>query len=220
LKRLTRLTLRDYGFTAGIALALALLIRAFVFEAYRIPSSTMSPTLIPGDTIFVAKWPVYFKKDYIPNRGDVVVFSDPYPNLSNTFKLNYIKRVVGLPGDTVAYKNGNIYLNGKSLALGQTGPNTPSDQEGFPDGERYSVSRSASAPLEEFDSEKVPEGSLFVIGDLRAKDKKRKGWGIIPISSLKGKAVLIWLSVGPPNNPESASSWIPTFRFERMLRSL
>src|SRR4051812_44284119 len=117
----TRRLARDYGATILAAVGVALLIRFFVIEAYRIPSPAMKPTLEPGDTIFVAKWPFGLRmpgfsqpltSGKLPARGDVVVFSPPLEP-----RRDYIKRVLGLPGDLVSVKKGQAFLNGATLRV-------------------------------------------------------------------------------------------------------
>src|SRR6476646_4023800 len=118
--------IKQYGGAVIAAVIVALFIRFFVIEAYRIPSTSMRPTLEPGDTIFVSKWPFglrfpwstdAFTKGRAPTRGEVVVFSSPYEP-----ERDYIKRVVAIPGDTVEMKRGHVILNGKDLTL-PTGKN-------------------------------------------------------------------------------------------------
>lgn len=222
---------RDYGMTIFAAVLLALFIRFFVLEAYRIPSAAMKPTLEAGDTIFVAKWPFGFRipgfetkltQGETPERGDVVVFALPQEP-----RRDYIKRVLGLPGDEVAVKKGEAILNGKTL---RTDPASakPCAAEKLPEGRGYEV---CSEPplIEDFGPEKVPAGEVFVVGDFRAqnieqhpdprKERHAKGWGLVPISSLKGRALWVWLSV-EPHSSGVASSWFPQFRFDRMFRRI
>jgi signal peptidase I len=200
--------LKEYGITAAIAVGLAVWIRGNIIETYRIPSLSMAPTLIPGDTLFVAKWPFHFGNHYTPVRGDIVVFSDPTE--SGSASLDNIKRNVGLPGDQVSLRNGHVILNGRDLFVNET--------EKLPGGQNYPVLL-RSPTLENFGPERVPVDSVFVIGDFRTKDsKKRKGWGILPQALIKGKALLIWLSVDP--SPSAERQWIPRFRSERTFKKL
>jgi signal peptidase I len=223
---MTRKLFRDYGATVVGAVVIALLIRFFVIEAYRIPSLAMKPTLEPGDTIFVAKWPFGLRfpggeqpltPAEAPRRGDVVVFSLPIDP-----RRDYIKRVIGLPGDQVALRKGQVILNNKTLRLDplSSAPCTP---ERFPEGKQYEV---CSEPplLEDFGPEVVPRSSVFVIGDFRAqipseRPKRNKGWGMIPISALKGRALWVWLSI-QPHASGAPGGWFPQFRFERMFRRI
>jgi signal peptidase I len=159
----------------------------------------MSPTLLAGDTIFVAKWPITLQSSYLPDRGDIVVYSE-LPD-ANAFTLDYIKRVIGIPGDTVSIRDGKVNLNGKII--------TSENQESLSPKKGYSI---ALIPplLESFGPEKVPNGSVFVVGDLRTKDlKRKKGWGMVPIAAIKGKALWVWLSIDPI---QSQIRWERTFR--------
>ncbi len=210
--------------TILIAISLAFLIRKFVIEAYRVPNSVMKPTLIAGDHLFVAKWLFEIEKKYVPSRGDVVVFSAPAG--PDGTPLDFIKRVVGLPGDQVEVVKGFLILNGKKQVLPETIHETfPSEKTSS--GEHYKISISSS-PLETPRPEKVPENSVFVLGDFRAdlrtstEKKSRKGWGIIPLSALKGKALWIWLSLGSPdsNSPNIKSSFFPHILWDRMFRRI
>ena len=114
-------TIVEYSRSFFPVLLFVLIVRSFVFEPFRIPSGSMMPTLVDGDYIFVKKysyglrWPVIEKKFFetgMPERGDVVVFRLP----SNP-SINYIKRVVGLPGDTIHYDNGRLSINGEMVPL-------------------------------------------------------------------------------------------------------
>jgi signal peptidase I len=221
-------TFRDYVLTAIAAVSIAMVIRVYWIEAYRIPSLTMSPTLLAGDTIFVSKWPYSIHQSPFPKRGDVVVFTDK-SNLG-PFSSEYIKRVIGLPGDRVSLKHGRVILNKVLLSKSP-------DTETLPEGKTYSVGLTAPL-LDNFEEEKVPEGHIFVIGDFRSKNtslnkssvdsKKRKGWGIVPVTAIKGKATWIWLSIAPSRESERLSqspiqekpSWSPKIRFDRMFKRI
>lgn len=189
----------------------------------------MKPTLEPGDTIFVAKWPFGLKlpgtditltQGRLPARGEVVIYAPPHdPN------RQYIKRVIGLPGDTVEIRATRVVLNGKSLAI-DTNKNSPCGKEYLPEGHSYLVCWEPPL-LEDRGPEKVPEGSVFLIGDYRSqpvqslrKSKLATPSSIVPISTLGGKALWIWLSVEPNVSTQSASSFFPQFRFERFFRKV
>lgn len=228
-------TIRDYSISIIIAVAVALLIRNFFIEAYRIPSHSMKPSLLAGDTLFVLKWPYSVGKFPIPKRGDVIVFSHPTKGSINS--VDHIRRVIGLPGDQVKIRNGSVMLNGQTLDSEsppfpsrlktreqeqeqeqEKGTEEDKDEyyEQLPDGKRYKLSRGKS-PITDFGPEKVPLGFIFVLPDHRSiqEDKKTKNWGLIQISALKGKALWIWLSIKPEN-----SSLTPEFRLERMFQKI
>ena len=207
--------LRDYGSAILIAVTVAVLIRYFAIEAYRIPTSAMRPTLEPGDTIFVTKWPIGFNRKV--DRGDVLVFGSPTEP-----GRDYVKRVLGLTGDTVEVKKGRFSLNGKPAAAAGESPTAACGHEVISPARSYNVCW--ELPLnEDFGPVKVPENAIFVLGDLRnqsASDlKKRRSWGIIPLEAVKGRAQWIWLSVEPHNNGISPARF-PNFRFERMFRRI
>lgn len=205
------------------AVVVALLIRFFVIEAYRIPSAAMRPTLEPGDTIFVSKWGYWGNRPPAPARGDVVVFSPVTEN-----RRDYIKRVIGIPGDTVQLKGGHVLLNGEPLAAevttgaAETAKKAGCASEKFPGGHPFPVCWEPPV-IDDFGPEKVPEGDVFLVGDLRSQGpndtKKFKTWGVFPIATLRGRARWVWLSL------ESQSSginggWFPRFRFERMFKRI
>jgi signal peptidase I len=171
-----------------MAFVLALLIKTFLVQAFFIPSGSMEPTLVPGDRVLVLKVPYYF---HDPRRGDVIVFEDPDPSsqpdrnvVSGFFHWmfqglgvqqpdneDFIKRVIGLPGDTVWAKEGDVYVNGEKLD------------------EPYLTQTTAN-----FDKTTVPDDQLFVMGDNRGNSlDSRFGLGFIPLDKVIGKAeVIIW----------------------------
>jgi signal peptidase I len=186
-------------------IVLVLLVRSFLFEPFRIPSSSMLPTLQIGDFIFVNKYvyglrlPVLRTKvvelDH-PERGDVVVFrlpSDP--------KTNYIKRVVGLPGDVVEYRDKRLTINGNPISLTINGLYDGAKRGGLHIGEE-SLGETGHEVLiapARFGREgvfTVPDGHYFLMGDNRdnSRDSRYDGVGFVPESNLVGKAVRIWLN--------------------------
>ncbi len=226
MKASTRKALRDYGIAVVAAVTVAIVIRSFLIEAYRIPTPAMRPTLEPGDTIFVSKTPLGFNGK--PRRGDVVVFSNP-----SDPDREYIKRVLAFPGEAVAVKQGHFSVNNKPVEFRASSPDTLCGDEILPPGRFGEAVRPEDkprtfpicleAPLnEDFPSERVPDDHVFVLGDLRSMSpldvKKRKSWGIIPISSIIGRAEWVWLSI-EPRTPRSPLS-LPKFRFERMFRRI
>jgi signal peptidase I len=172
--------LREYLEAAAIAIVLALFIRAFVVQAFKIPSGSMEPTLLIGDHILVNKFLYGIKAPFInktiipitnPERGDIIVFIYPLDR-----KKDFIKRVIGLPGDEIRIVNNRIYINGKAYddPYGVYGDNTRENKN-----------------LGPF---MVPEGSLFVMGDNRDHSYDSRYWGFVPMESVKGKAMIIYWS--------------------------
>jgi signal peptidase I len=184
-----------------MALVLAILIKTFLVQAFYIPSPSMVPTLKPDDRVLVTRIPYYF---HDPERGDIVVFEDPNPSdapdrgviggalhwliqkigVEKPDNEDFIKRVIGLPGDTVSVKHGDVFVNGEQLK------------------EPY-LTQSTRWP-EGVGKVTVPEGMLFVMGDNRGnsldsryglgvRDPEQGGVGFIPIDSVIGKAfVIVW----------------------------
>lgn len=171
--------LREYAEAIVIAVILALFIRTFVVQAFKIPSGSMKPTLLVGDHILVNKFIYGIKIPFTdktviklsePKRGDVVVFKYPLDT-----KKDYIKRVVGLPGEEVELVNKKLFING----------NPTNDPH---------ASYSVYGNLRNFGPVKVPAGHLFVMGDNRDESSDSRVWGFVPLSYLKGKAFLIYWS--------------------------
>lgn len=171
-----------------MAFALALLIKSTLLQAFWIPTGSMEPTLVPGDRVIVAKVPYYF---HDPQRGDVIVFEEPDPakepergvwgaithwlgqglGFSPPDNEDYIKRVIGEPGDVVSARNGDVYVNDVRIS------------------EPYLHERTARFP-----ETTVPEGKLFVMGDNRSNSlDSRFTLGFVPVDRVVGKAVwIIW----------------------------
>lgn len=222
-----RSLLKDYGGTVVAAVTIALAIRFFVIEAYRIPSSTMRPTLEPGDTLFVSKWPFGlrlggkspFTQGRLPLYGEVVVYEHPSEPPRDS-----IKRVIGLPGDTVQITKGRLSLNGLPVSEAAN-RDAPCGREKLP-GASYPVCWEPPL-LENIPPQKVPEGSVLVLGDARTQaaaplpgdSRIQPVFAIVPLSALKGSALWIWLSI-QPSQGSHASSLFSRIRFERMFRRI
>jgi signal peptidase I len=161
-------SLVEWAVVIGGALLVALVIQAFLFQAFYIPSESMDPTLQIGDRVLVNKLS-YDLHDV--NRGDVVVFERP-PNEPPSDVHDLIKRVVGLPGDTVEGIDGTVYINGEAL-----------DESYLPDG-------TVTSP---FKPVVVPEGHVFVMGDNRGNSRDSRFFGPIDESLIVGRAfVIVW----------------------------
>ncbi len=171
--------IREYAEAIVIAVLLALFIRTFVVQAFKIPSGSMKPTLLVGDHILVNKFIYGVKIPFTdkslielsqPKRGDVVVFKYPLDP-----KKDYIKRVIGLPGDKVELVNKKLLINGRPTA----------DPH---------ASYSIYGNLRNFGPVSVPVDHLFVMGDNRDESSDSRVWGFVPFAYLKGKAFLIYWS--------------------------
>ena len=183
-------TFREYTEAILIALVLAFIIRSFIVQAFKIPSGSMIPTLLVGDHILVNKFifgpQVPFTKIRLfslqkPKRGEVVVFLEPTER-----KKDFIKRVIGLPGETIQVINRKVHINGKPL-----------NDEDFA---YYANSRFVRG-LDNFGPLKVPEDSYFMMGDNRENSSDSRVWGPVPFELMKGKAFMIyWSWNGPDRN--------------------
>ena len=189
-------------------LLIVFLLRSFLFEPFRIPTGSLEPTLLMGDFILVNKYhygirlPVVHKKIYetaSPQRGDIMVFRWP-PNPS----VDFIKRVIGLPGDRIKYINKELYVNGQklpqeflkdSLAEGEDNQEWPV-QEKNEDllGLKHHVFIDNKKFAQDFDDIIVPPGMYFVMGDNRDDSADSRYWGFVPEKNIVGKAVMIWMS--------------------------
>lgn len=178
--------LREYAEAAAIAIILALFIRTFVVQAFKIPSGSMEPTLLVGDHILVNKFIYGVKIPYIrknivpistPQRDDVIVFIYPHDR-----SKDYIKRVIGLPGDRLEINDQKIYING-TLYEDRYGVYT----EHGTDSSHQGV-KSRYQPIF------VPDNHLFVMGDNRDHSSDSRVWGFVPLKSVKGKAFIIYWS--------------------------
>ena len=202
----------EYARSFFPVLLIVLVVRSFLFEPFRIPSSSMMPTLLIGDFIFVNKYTYGLRLPVVntrifevgdPERGDVIVFKLPAEP-----GTNYIKRLVGLPGDTVKYVDRNLYINGKLVEReskgryegdGQPGAQLYVEQLGSADHEIL-LMRGGRSNEGTF---VVPQGHYFMMGDNRdnSKDSRYPGVGIIPEDKIVGKAVRIWMNWSFPKMP-------------------
>ncbi len=185
-----------------------LVLRSFIVEPFRIPSGSMMPTLLDGDFILVNKYdygirlPVIDTKVVaigVPNRGDVVVFRYPVDPA-----IPFIKRIVGLPGDVVDYRNKTLYINGKVveqtklatyLGVGSGSDATGSIhlREALPAAE-HDILIDPRSPRRLPGRWKVPEGHYFVLGDNRDNSQDSRFWNFVPDEYLIGRAFMIWFN--------------------------
>lgn len=213
----------EWGASFFPVILIVFVLRSFLFEPFKIPSGSMIPTLLVGDFILVNKFtygirlPVINKKIIPindPQRGDVMVFR--YPEDPS---LDYIKRVVGLPGDTIAYQNKKLSINGQPLEMGKITDYlhperlyyseqyteklgnvehkllNDTDAPAFVPGvgafpQRENCTYNASGVIC-----KVPDGHYFMMGDNRDNSRDSRAWGFVPEANIVGKAFFVWLNL-------------------------
>lgn len=220
-----------------IALALALFVREFIVQPFKIPSGSMMPNLLVGDHLLVTKF-IYGTKlpftsvQILPGvkdieYGDVIVFI--YPNGDNEPSkkgVHYIKRVVGLPGDSINIKNRNLLINGHNIPLEYEGSydsnnlhNTIYVDEYEEDlfgskhkvvyqNGRKSTDKGLFIPID-----KIPENHYFVMGDNRDNSRDSRYWGLVPAENISGKALLTHWSWVDPTKLVSNVRWERIFKF-------
>ncbi len=197
----------EYAKSFFPVILIVFLLRSFLVEPFRIPSGSMMPTLLVGDFILVNKFkygirlPVINKKIIDidqPKRGDIVVFRYPRDP-----KVDYIKRLIGLPGDRITYRNKHLYVNGKNVVRNFTGR-----YQGIGGGKHMT---GANEFIEDLDGVKhnilrvnrqpgvnrdyvVPAGHYYMMGDNRDNSNDSRFWGTVPEENLVGKAFFIWMN--------------------------
>ena len=256
-------TIYDIGITALWAVALALLIRTFAFEPFRIPSSSMLPGLWVGDYLFVSKYSYGYSRysfpfgastspwnpfrfegrilESAPARGDVVVFRQPRDPT-----IDYIKRVIGLPGDRIQVKNRILHINGRPLerrpataeeraavegGVGEpghpaSGENLEVFRETMPEGRSYIVWQKRGSENEDVnntDEYVVPPGHYFMMGDNRddSTDSRRlSAVGYVPAENLIGRAQFLFFSTDHRAELWEVHRWPDSIRFDRFFKKI
>jgi signal peptidase I len=204
--------------TLAVAVLIALAIRAFVVEPYRIPSGSMYPTLLIGDHLFVNKFVYGIKLPFTrirlpglrePRRGDVVVFTvakrgpdtypaDQRPELSTE---EFVKRIVGIPGDRLEFRDGTLWVNGEEVRAqplaesfeDELGRRLDVAEVSF-DERRFRVLDDPEIALPEPPPLTVPPGRYFMLGDNRDHSKDSRFWGTVDLAELKGPALILYWS--------------------------
>ncbi len=201
----------EYARSFFPVLLLILLFRSFIAEPFKIPSGSMMPTLLVGDFILVNKFAYGLRLPVLntkivsvgePKRGDVFVFRYP-----ENPKEDYIKRVIGLPGDEITYRNKVLFVNGKEVAETDLGAYTGASEPG----RRMDGAQVKQENLEGIEHRileipqvwvghegtwKVPQGQYFAMGDNRDNSLDSRFWGFVPEANLVGRAFLIWMNFG------------------------
>ncbi len=226
-----------------IAIFIALLIRSFVAEPFNIPSGSMKPNLLVGDFIFVSKWSYGYSKHSLPfsipiipnkifgnlpKRGDVVVFKTPQDN-----RTDYIKRVIGLPGDKIKIIEGQISINGNLIARKKTEDFIDIDSKGdtkrikkyleyFKESEVEVIDITNNGIVDNTEEYIVPDEHFFVMGDNRDNSQDSRfinTVGYIPKENLVGKAQFIFFSLENSRFLE-IWKWPKAIRFDRLFKSI
>ncbi|WP_435640495.1 signal peptidase I [Micavibrio aeruginosavorus] len=230
--------------TAMIAVVLALLIRTFLYEPFNIPSGSMKPTLEVGDYLFVSK-PAYGYSRYsfpfglapiegrvwaeTPERGDVIVFKLP----TNT-RIDYIKRIVGMPGDTVQVVDGRLYINRQVVPRESVGLKRVDEDgsivvmneylETLPNGVVHSIYEEGDDhPLDNTPEYTVPDGHYFAMGDNRDNSQDSRVMnhvGFIPYENIVGRASFLFFSTNGSASLAEVWKWPGAIRYNRLLMSV
>lgn len=225
------------------AVLLAVIFRSFAYEPFHIPSGSMKPTLLIGDYIFVSKFSYGYSKHSLPfgfdifddrvfkskpERGDVAVFKLPEDT-----SINYIKRIIGLPGDTIQVLNGVLYINGKTVEQKKVKSFKDRKSNGnfvlinhyvetLPNGVSYSIlDEQSNGSLDNTPPYLVPEGHYFMMGDNRDNSQDSRvlqSVGYVPEVNLVGKATIIFFSSESPF--WKIWEWLRNFRTERLFESV
>ena len=237
--------LGEFFKTALIAVILAILIRSFLYESFNIPSGSMKPTLLVGDYLFVNK-PAYGYSRYSfpfglaplqgriwdtpPQRGDVVVFKLP-----TNPSIDYIKRVIGLPGETVQVRQGRLYLNGKQVPREAVGLKEVNGPYGFeasmmeyietlPGGTVHQIYElSDYESLDNTPLYTVPEGHYFMMGDNRDNSQDSRVnhvVGFVPYENLVGRADFMFFSTNGSARLFEFWKWPGTIRYNRLFKDI
>jgi signal peptidase I len=226
------------------AILIALVIRMFAFEPFNIPSSSMVPGLLVGDYLFVSKYsygysslstmmglvPVHGRLFLTPpRRGDVVVFKLPSNN-----STDYIKRVVGLPGDTIQMRHGVLYINGAPVRLEKLAQPivenyvTPDDEaadyvETFPEGNAHIIRKEGEGRvLDDTELYTVPPHAYFMMGDNRdnSQDSRTTHVGFVPEENLVGRAEFLFFSLDDRAHFWELWKWPEAVRWDRLFKKI
>lgn len=223
--------------TVGYAVAIALVVRTFLFEPFNIPSGSMIPSLLIGDYLFVSKYTYGYSRhsfpmsmgpfsgrlfENAPQRGDVAVFKLP-----TDARIDYIKRVIGLPGDTVQVAGGVLYINGKPVERQRIDDYVARDERGnitrlaqyvetLPEGRKHRIVEvTDQGRLDDTEPYKVPTGHYFMMGDNRDNSLDSRVLshvGYVPAENLVGRAEILFFS------SDSSASWWQPWKWFKAVR--
>lgn len=227
------------------AIALAMVIRIFAFEPFNIPSTSMVPNLLIGDFLFVSKFsygysaksigyglfnfPGRAMAEELPQRGDVAVFKLP-----TNPSVDYIKRVIGLPGDKIQVQNGRLYINDQIVERRPLGDMKYADnnhretfqlyEEVLPGGVHHTiVEESDNGPLDNTGAYVVPPGHYFMMGDNRdnSQDSRVSSVvGYVPLENFVGRAERLFFSLDDDTEAWELWKWPFAIRYDRLLKSI
>ena len=207
----TKSTAREYFESILIAVILALFIRTWVVQAFKIPTGSMENNLLVGDHLLVNKLAFAptitpLERQILPirdiKRGDIIVFK--YPEEP---ERDFIKRVIGLPGETVELRQKKVYING-----------VPLDEPYVRFEQPPSATPSLDDPKETYGPRTVPAGHYFMMGDNRDNSADSRYWGFLPATYVKGKALMIYWSFDP--NAQGAAAVVTSTRWSRLLHQI
>lgn len=205
-------TIREYFESILVAVVLALFVRTFVFQAFKIPTGSMKPNLLVGDHLIVNKFifapaATGLERALLPmrpiERGDIIVFKFPEEP-----ERDFIKRVIGLPGDTLELRNQTVFINGQPLTEPYAHYLFPPAGEGQADA--FDLRR-------KYGPVTVPEAHYFMMGDNRDDSQDSRFWGFLPASYVKGRALFIYWSFDTPEDG-SAGGFAP--RWGRLFHQI
>ena len=225
--------------TLFYALVIALIIRTFLIQPFFIPSSSMEPNLLVGDRLFASKFDYGYSKhsfpfslgpisnrifSNVPDRGDVIIFKPPHTN------LDYIKRLIGLPGDRIEVQNGSLIINSKSLEYENIREDSKVLKNGrvikinvlketLPNGISYEIYNYLDgSPGDNTKEFVVPENHYFFMGDNRDNSNDSRFWGTVEFNRLVGKAQIIFFSTEDGSTILEFWKWPFDIQFNRLLK--
>jgi signal peptidase I len=229
-KRVYLVKMRDFWESLTLAFLLAVFIRVFFFSVYKIPTSSMAPTLWPGDFILTSKISYGLQLPFLPykigskypKQGDLVVFQ-----WSDKTNIPYVKRVIGIAGDHILIKNNKIIVNDTELQLTEI-ENKWSEFPGMQfmkfyeeedaRGKHTIMHTKEAAETKEFGPFVVPPGEVFVLGDNREGSDDSRYWGSIPLKLIEGRVLFVWLSLD--STGKWAGKYWPRIRTDRIFHWL
>ena len=225
--------------TLFYALVIALIIRTFLIQPFFIPSSSMEPNLLVGDRLFASKFDYGYSKhsfpfslgpisnrifSNVPDRGDVIIFKPPHTN------LDYIKRLIGLPGDRIEVRNGNLIINNNLLEYENIREDSKVLKNGrvikinvlketLPNGISYEIYNYLDgSPGDNTKEFVVPENHYFFMGDNRDNSNDSRFWGTVEFNRLVGKAQIIFFSTEDGSTILEFWKWPFDIQFNRLLK--